>query len=84
MSAGEDDIAQLLDLRLVLGEPDLAGGHERLEDVLVLLFRCEHELLVRADDAVVERRAEDDLFNGVLDVDVAVDDDRHVARADAE
>ena len=84
MSAGEHRVAQLLNLRLVFGVPDFAGGHERLQHVLILFFRREHELLVRADDAVVERRAEDDLFNGVLDVDVAIDDHRHVARADAE
>ena len=79
----EHDLAELLHLVLVGREPDLSGREELLDRLLVALFRGQHELLVRADDAVVERSAGDDLLGGVLKVDVAIDDDRHVAGADA-
>ena len=68
----------------VFGEPHLAGVLERLHGFVEALFGRQHELLVRADDAVVERGARDDLVDRLLDVHVAVDDHRHVAGADAE
>ena len=50
----------------------------------MLLFRSQDELFVRADDPVVERRACDDLLGGFLEIDVAIDDHRHVTGSDAE
>ena len=79
----EDNLTQLLHLIRVRRVPDLPGREERLDRVLVKLVRREHELLMRADDAVVERRAGDDLLGGVLQVHIAVDDHRNVPGADA-
>ena len=58
----EHDLAQLLHLILVGRVPDLPGREERLNRVVVAFLWREDELLMRADDAVVERRAGDDFL----------------------
>src|SRR5829696_4585036 len=83
MAVWENDVTDFLHLVLFGREPDLAGRKELFDRLVVALFRGQHELLVRADDAVVERCAGDDLLGGVRQIDVAIDDDRHVAGADA-
>ena len=59
--AEQSDVTDFLHLVLVGREPDFAGAKKLLDRFLVALFRGQHELLMRADDAVVERCAGDDL-----------------------
>jgi hypothetical protein len=54
VAAGEHRLAQLLNQRLVFREPYLAGRLEGIQDVRIFLLWSEDELLVRADDPVVE------------------------------